>query len=90
MRARFLAYRDVRSENLRSPLANPQDRMSEGRGSGVPFPLVTSLWARTAPQERREQRSWPAGRRAGCPESREVTRRPDGRRNPRRMRATRS
>src|SRR6185369_440755 len=28
------------------------------------------LYTSTAPQERREQRSWPAGRRAGCPESR--------------------
>ena len=37
MRARFPAYRDVRSENLRSPLANPGGRMPEGRGSGVRF-----------------------------------------------------
>jgi len=37
MRARFPAYTDVRSENLRSPLANPQDGMSGGRGSGVRF-----------------------------------------------------
>ena len=34
---------------------------------------VTSFCLPTAPQERREQRSWPEGRRAGCPESKEVT-----------------
>src|SRR6185369_17859405 len=28
------------------------------------------LYTSTAPQERREQRSWPGGRRAGCPQSR--------------------
>jgi len=46
MRARFPAYTDVRSENLRSPLANPEGRMPGGRGSGVHFLLVTSLCAR--------------------------------------------
>ena len=62
MRARFPAYTDVRSENLRSPLANPKDRMSGGRGSGVPFLLVPFLWAR---KEKGPVRRMADGTRAG-------------------------
>ena len=59
---------------------------SRGRRCGVSFSLVTFSWTSTAPQERREQRSWPEGRRAGCPESQKVTRSPPRRAEPLRKR----
>ncbi len=40
-----------------------------------PSERVTSLCVATAPQERREQRSWPAGRRAGARSKEKVTKR---------------
>jgi hypothetical protein len=51
-------------------------RMRGGRVRGVSFLWPTLLWTSTAPQERRERRRRPEGRRAGCPESRKVGRRP--------------
>ena len=66
----------------RNPLAQSTDRMSGDRDARVPFLLVPFLWAHTAPQERRERRSRPEGRRAGCPESRKGTRSPPRRAEP--------
>ena len=44
-RARVRAAQDALSANPRSPIADPQGRMPGGRLAGVPFLLVTSLWA---------------------------------------------
>jgi hypothetical protein len=89
-RARFRRYMDVPSKTP-APTHGPgaqarawmpeveqcrsNCRMRGGRVRGVSFLLPTSLWTSTAPQERRERRRRPGGRRAGCPESREVGRR---------------
>jgi hypothetical protein len=53
-----------------------EGRSPEGRVRGVSFLWPTLLWTSTAPQERRERRRRPEGRRAGCPESRKVGRPP--------------
>jgi hypothetical protein len=49
---------------------------AEGAAPGCPFFGPPFFWTSTAPQERRERRRRPEGRRAGCPESRKVGRRP--------------
>jgi hypothetical protein len=69
----FVAVHGWTVNELRNPIAQSAGRSPLTGPLGVSFLLVTSLWTSTAPQERREQRSWPEGRRAGCPESREVT-----------------
>ena len=51
-----------------TPAARSAPPRSAGAEHEGAFLLVTSLWASTAPQERRERRSRPEGRRAGCPE----------------------
>ncbi len=74
----------------RVPLCRPQRTGAERRRDteGV-FSLVTFSCTSTAPQERRERRSRPEGRRAGCPESQKVTR-PPGRRTETPMDVSRS
>jgi hypothetical protein len=49
---------------------------AEGAAPGCPFFGPPFFWTSTAPQERRERRRRPEGRRAACPESRKVGRRP--------------
>ena len=73
-RAHSAAGQDVLSAEPRPPVAHPA--LCAGRGTEGVFSLVTFSCTSTAPQERRERRSRPEGRRAGCPESQKVTRRP--------------
>jgi len=59
MRTRSLRAQGRALSEPRSPLANSEGRMPGERATGVCFLWVTFLCTSTAPQERREQRSWP-------------------------------
>jgi len=69
----FVAVHGWTVNEPRNPIAQSAGRSPLTGPLGVSFLLVPFLWTSTAPQERREQRSWPEGRRAGCPESRKGT-----------------
>ena len=73
MRARSLSGH---GRPVSEPLERPREVAGQepgDRGREGVFSLVTFSCTSTAPQERRERRSRPEGRRAGCPESQKVT-----------------
>jgi hypothetical protein len=45
MRAIFAPAQGCAAAKTRKPIADPEGRMPGGRLAGVPFLLVTSLWA---------------------------------------------
>jgi hypothetical protein len=71
MRASSLYVQGCAFNEPRSALAHLEGRMPGRRATGVCFLSVTFLCTSTAPQERREQRSWPrsgGGQDAGSQE----------------------
>ena len=74
MDARAFAVRPRMACQRTSGAASRSRRLGAGdRGREGVFSLVTFSCTSTAPQERRERRSRPEGRRAGCPQSQKVT-----------------